>query len=328
MSDLTKKEILEILDEHPWGSENLRIVYFRDFQNTHSVINELPGGIIYSELKSLRLSLKIFLDAVDDLISSINKFKYDSAHTDFWTIANKPFTDKIEVTIQRGIISSSMCAMALVDHSREFNKKYPVNGYEDQIRKNFQANEVHKFVHGLRRFLSHIKFTKANWNIFHSETNIRNVVFILSKDDLMQFNDWSSLAKSYIQSQEDGVDVESLFNEYSNQVKKFHNWLWAALFNGYGEKITQHLNYLKIIEGFSLESNWNLLLQQVLPQQKIDPYQHLDKYLTDEQLEDIYSFPFRSQQQVDRIIQLIDTHQICTGLMRSKVYDAFNINKT
>ena len=156
---------------------------------------------------------------------------------------------------------------------------------------------------------------------------MRNVVFILSKDDLMQFNDWSSLAKSYIQSQEDGVDVESLFNEYSNQVKKFHNWLRVALFNGYGKKITQHLNYLKIIEGFSLESNWNLLFQQVLPQHNIDPYQHLDKYLTDEQLEDIYSFPFRSQQQVDRIIQLIDTHQICTDLMRSKVYDAFKINK-
>ena len=155
MSNLTKKEILEILDKHPWESENLRRVYFSDFQNTHSVINELPGGIIYSELKSLRLSLKIFLDAVDDLISSINKFKYDSAHADFWTITNKPFTDKIEVTIQRGIISSSMCAMALVDHSREFNKKYPVNGYEDQIRKNFQKNEVHKFVHGLRSISLH-----------------------------------------------------------------------------------------------------------------------------------------------------------------------------
>ncbi len=328
MSNLTKNEILDILNKHPWDSGNLRKVYFRDFQNTHSVINELPGGIIYSEMKSLRLSLNIFLDAVEDLISSINKFKYDSAHADFWTITNKPFTDKIEVTIQRGIISSSMCAMALVDHSREFNKKYPVTGYEEQIKKTFQENEVHKFVHGLRRFLSHIKFTKANWNIFHSEGNTRNVVFILSKDDLMQFNDWSSLAKSYIQSQENGVNVENLFNEYSNQVKKFHNWLRVALFNEYGEKITQHLNYLKIIEGFGLESNWNILLQQVLPQRNIDPYQYLDKYLTDEQLENIYSFPFRSQQQVDRIIQLIDTHQICTDSMRNKVYDAFNTNKT
>jgi hypothetical protein len=76
----------------------------------------------------------MFLDAVDDLLSSINKFKSQAIKPRFWHMINRPFVDKLEISIHRGIFSSTMCAMALVDHSREFNKKYEIGGYEEEVK--------------------------------------------------------------------------------------------------------------------------------------------------------------------------------------------------
>ena len=156
------------LGERPWDEAYLRKCYFRDFVRTREEIEKLLGGQISSELKTLQLSLKIFLSAVDDLLSSINKFKSQSVRPDFWHIINRPFADELEVSVQRGLLSTTMCAMALVDHCREFYKEYEIDGYMSEIERCFNNNELHGFIHSLRRYITHIRFTKANWVIKHS----------------------------------------------------------------------------------------------------------------------------------------------------------------
>ncbi|MBI5683124.1 MAG: hypothetical protein HZC45_08190 [Deltaproteobacteria bacterium] len=288
----------------------------------------MHGGILFNEIKSLRLSLNIFLNAIDDLITSINKFKYESAHPVFWHKINRPFADKIEVTIQRGILSSDICAMALVEHSRKFNKKYPVAGYEREIKRFFHNNEQHRFIHGLRRFITHVKFTKANWEISYSKDEGRNVFFILPKNDLLEFKDWNSLARSFILKHEKGIDVENLFDVYSGEVRKFHNWLRVSLLNKYGDIISEYLRYLRVIKGFDSENYWNILIHQVIPQKNIDPYIYLDQYLTEDELEDVFSLPYRSKEQVDRIIELVDSYKICNDSMRKDIYEICKVKET
>jgi hypothetical protein len=144
---------------------------------------------------------------------------------------------KLEVSVQRGILSSTMCAMALVDHCRKFHKKYEIDGYSNEIDKYFTNNGEHDFIHSLRRYITHVRFSKANWIIKDSREG-RSVFFILDKDSLSQFKDWSSSAKNYISDHNKGINVEELFKVYCKNVKKFHNWLFVSVFNEYSKDIS------------------------------------------------------------------------------------------
>lgn len=310
------------LGDLPWDKAHLRNCYFRDFVRTREEIEKLPGGQVFSELKALQLSLKIFLGAVDDLLFSINKFKSQSVRTGFWHMRNRPFVDELEISVQRGLLSSTMCAMALVDHCRKFHEKYEIDGYESKKEKCFSNNERHGFIHSLRRYITHIRFTKANWVIKDSREGT-SVFFLLDNKTLSRFSDWSSPAKTYISKHGEGINVEELFEKYSKNVKKFHNWLFVAIFDKYGKDLAEYLNYMRQIKGFSSESNWNVLVNQVVKQNKLNPYLYLNQYLHDDQIEDVFSRPYRSKEQIDRIIELIDSYQICTETLRQEVYKAF-----
>lgn len=316
-----------ILGPLPWEKSHLRKCYFRDSQKTQNEIERLPGGRLFNEMKSLRLSLNMFLNAADDLISSINKFKSESSHPDLWYKPNRLFADKIELSIQRGIISSAMCALALVDHSRRFNKKYPVDGYTLKVKEHFHNNERHRFIHSLRRYITHAKFTKANWLIEHSKHG-RSVYFFISKKEILEFNGWNSQAKSFIMSHDRGINVEELFKSYCNEVKNFHNWLRVSLFNMYGDIITEYLRYFRTIKGFGVESFWSMMIHQVIPQRDVDPYIYLDQYLSEDEIEDVLSYPFRSKEQVDRIIELLDVYKICDDSLRMDIYRVCRIKET
>lgn len=314
----------DFLGPRPWEKSKLRKCYYKDFVRTREEIEKIPGGIIFSELRTLQLSLKIFLSAVEDLLSSINKFKSQSVRPEFWHAINRPFADKLEVSVQRGILSSTICAMALVDHCREFYKVYKIDGYENEIKNYFSNNEVHGFIHSLRRYSTHVRFSKANWLIKHSQEG-RSVFFLLDKDSLSRFKDWSKLAKIYISKHDKGVNVEELFEEYCKNVKKFHNWLFVAVFDKYGQDLSEYLSYMRQINSFSSESNWKIIVSQVVKQNKLNPYLYLNQYLNDYQIEDVFSRPYCSTEQVDRIIELVDSYQICTEALRQEAYEIFNV---
>lgn len=316
-----------LLGPSPWDKEHLRNCYFQDLEKTKKEIDQLPGGILFNEIKSLRLSLNIFLDSVNDLIKSINNFKHQSASLGFWYKSNRFLADKLEISIQRGILSSAMCALALVDHSNIFSDKYQVEGYENKVSECFHNNEHHRFIHSLRRYITHVRFTKANWKICHSDQG-RAVYFLLAKEDLMRFKDWNSIAKSFILRQEQGINVEDLFESYSIEVKKFHDWLRISLLGTYGDILTEYLNYIRTINGISSKCNWSILIKQVIPQHNADPYVYLDQYLSEEELEDVLSLPFRSKIQIDRIIELLDDYQICDESLREDIYKVCKAKET
>jgi hypothetical protein len=52
---------------------------------------------------------------------------------------------------------------------------------------------------------------------------------------------------------------------------------------------------------------------------------YLDKYLSDNEIEEILSLPFRSKLQVDRIIELIDEYRCCDEELRNAAYRLFGV---
>ena len=103
--------------ERPWTKDQIKVSSFRNFQLTRKTIDEIPGGLIAADLGGMRLSLSIFLDATNDLLSSINLFKSESERPNFGNRTCRESYETLVIRIQRGIFSATMAAMALVDHS-------------------------------------------------------------------------------------------------------------------------------------------------------------------------------------------------------------------
>ncbi len=110
-------------------------------------------------------------------------------------------------------------------------------------------------------------------------------------ETLSKFNDWSSIAKTYISRHREGINVEELLEEYSKDVTNFHSWLFVAVFDKYGQDIAEYLNYMRLIKGFSSESNWKILINQVVKQKQLNPYLYLNQYLQDDQIEYVFFIP-------------------------------------
>ena len=141
----------------------------------------------------------------------------------------------------------------------------------------------------------------------------------------MEWDGWSALAKSFIESHSKGVDVESLFRNYEIRVTEFQNWFHSSLERAGEPHLSEYRKYERMLKKFGLESFWNIMFSQVIPG-KIDPYKYLELYLTRSELDEVLSLPKHSQQQVDRIIQIIDEYGACDQSLRNKIYTAFKVN--
>jgi len=82
----------------------------------------------------------------------------------------------------------------------------------------------------------------------------------------------------------------------------------------------------KTYNAVNVRSTWNLLIKQVFLQKKIDPYMYLGRYLSNNEIEEILSLPFRSKRQVDRIVEIVDEYGACNEELRKAVYELFGIN--
>ena len=169
------------------------------------------------------MSLRIFLDATHDLLSSINLFKSESESPDFWNKPRRMDFERLEVRIQRGVFSTTMAAMALVDHTRIFSNDFPVEHYQKKVNESFAENPLHKFIQGLRNYTTHVRITKSNW-VTKWDKEGRSVFFLFRVADLNKWDGWDALSRTYIDSNPEGVNVEQLFQDYSKKVKSFHDW--------------------------------------------------------------------------------------------------------
>lgn len=309
----------------PWTKEQIILSTFKDFQKTLKAINLLPGGVIASELEAVHLSFNIFLDATYDLLKSINAFKGESARPGFWDRTRRADFERLELHIQRGVFSAAMAAMALVDHSRIFIGKYPVKLYSERVKQCFSEDPLHRFVQNFRNFMTHVHIAKSDWTVKHNKQG-RSVFFFLTRENLNKWDGWDFPAKSYIASKLDGVNVEELFDKYSDNVKAFHNWFRSQVWQEYSEVLTEFFDCKKTYNVTHLRSQWRLLIEQIFLPKKIDPYIYLDRYLSDIEMEEILSLPFRSKSQVDRIITFVDVYGACDEELRRSVYALFGVD--
>lgn len=313
------------LGQLPWEEDNLKKAYFSDFSKTKKAIEEHPGFSAHQALESIHLSLDIFLDSISDLTKSIDLFTKESEAPEFWTRPKREYFAKLELSVRRGVLSTVSSAMALVDNSRNISKKITPPDYQFRINNTFESSEEHKFIQGLRNFISHHRMIEADWEVsWHGEG--KHIQFLLHSEKLLCWDRWTSLAKKFIKKFPQGIDIKILFENYKKRVEEFQCWFHTEIERLSQPKLSEYQRYERLLNKFAIKSFWDIVFQQVIANKKIDPYKHLDRYLTKSELNEVLSLPMNSQIQVDKIIEILDEYGVCDNELRQQIYKIFNIH--
>jgi hypothetical protein len=306
--------------KEPWSFENIRDAYSNAFAETNEIIEKTEGGLLWNELKSLNESVWVLDSCTSDLLDEISKFAHQTTIHGFWDRINRPQEELYSRRVKKLIFCTTSSAMALVEHARRFNLKYSCPEFDEERMKRFGDSGIHEFIQKLRNYTSHWRMAEANWEInLDFIKNSRHVKFILKRNELLNWDGWSPQAHKYIDFCGDKIDVYEVFNEYNGIANTFYQWHKSKVFETWSGILKIYFQYKIYLNQVRERIRWNIIVSNI-PKDK-DPYEYLNKYLTDDQIEDVFSYEYKTVQQIDRLIELIDLYGACDRELRAKIYD-------
>ncbi len=308
---------IEHIDE-PWSYEDINSSYFADHAKTEQLIKATEGGVLWSKLSALHDCLEILNSCTNDVLDTISQFSHATTKLGFWNLINRVEQERYVHQLKKHVFCTVSAVMALVDHARRFSKKYPVEGLEQKRKECFGNAGLHSFLQGLRNYMLHVKVAKANWLISWGSEQTKEVKFLFHTNDLLEFKKWKKEAKQFITHNKDGIDVYQVFQNYLESANNYYNWHKAKVIADYSAIIERYFVYERHLNKIEQKTNWNATISHL--KEGLDIFQYIDEYLTPQQIEDVLSYENGSQQQVDRLIEIIDVYKACDDKLRKKIY--------
>lgn len=321
----------------PLAPELVRAVIYLPDEHARAILREHPGFALAERRSSYLTSLSIMELSLKDLLNAIANFEQRAiaeGSTLFDRIDSSAL-EAIEHRIRKELFATANAAASLVDHSRRVQKRLELPGYKDQLRACFGTDGLHDFVIGLRVLLHHLLIVEADWNIQASfSEGTKSATFMISKATLRraiaQFRkgfggDKSALLLAYVNAAPDSMDLKVIFEDYRSRVARFHGWLHEQLASDSLVALRDYDRCLQEKRNLGARMWWNMLLGNWLRNWKVppNPHEHLHKYLTPEQVVEIYKLPRNSKAQVDLVISYIDTDQAIDDGLRKLAYELF-----
>src|SRR3546814_10763531 len=127
----------------------------------------------------------------------------------------------------------------------------------------------------------------------------------------------------YLENAPATIDVKSIYEEYFVRARAFHGWFRGTLEADPPLELQDFERCLKANSDLAARTAWKALLGNWLNWDKPpNPYDHLPRMLTAEQLDEVMCLPRKSEQQVDRIIAFLD-NGACDDELRQGAYELF-----
>lgn len=152
-----------------------------------------------------------------------------------------------------------------------------------------------------------------------------NQTFCIQREDLLADGELNSVAREYLGRLGTTCDVTVLLQGYSEKVDQFYAWLLAEVESHLPLEVEDYRACHKAVSRHHGRLSYEVMIG-LWTQAGADPYRHLPKHLTTEQLEHLKTFAQRSPQQVDYIIACMDKDGICDAHLRAIVYKFFNVS--
>jgi hypothetical protein len=197
-----------------------------------------PEFALRQQTMMFELTLRILKGNFDDLMAILERYR-PKTQADLNRLANDlAFRMNQQVDGTRVLHNFVASALSVVDHTRRIYEKLydglmPV--YEDQRDAILDKHGATQFVIGLRKYSQHYKLPQI---IFTTSKRMADPPISgwasFSKDRLLEFDGFNTVAKAYIRASPDLINLEAACSAYLAQVEEFHKW-----FNSEQERIHQ-----------------------------------------------------------------------------------------
>lgn len=214
--------------------------------------------------------------------------------------------------------------MALVDHTRNVNRHYPVADYDSKTTEMF--GDEHVFIKCLRHYVNHNRTAPLAWRQrWDFSTSNARTEFNLSTHTLLETGQkWTAPAKRYLSSQPKEINVKTLFEGYRGKATSFHSWFIDTLEAIRKEELADYGRYVRFLNALESRSFWNLMIQQIKGG-GLDVNDYIDRYLTPEEIEQFNQLSPDTRRQADYVIATLDDYGACDDAMRAQVYSIFKV---
>lgn len=310
----------------PWSDDILVAAVWRNPSQAQDWVNEHPGQVILVRLDSLKSALGIFEDSAEQFSECLLRFHADAREGRLFRRNRRSDLQAYEQKFQKLLYVFASSAMTLVDQARILSQKVAIPEYGTRVRDGFATNPRHRFIQELRVDVIHVTLHRPGWQLTSERDGGSTTRFMLWPKQLARLSDYNAQAQRFVDEHPNGIDLGRLILDYSAQVREFHKWLRQATESVAGDMIADYKRCSNRIMSVSSRSFWKVIFQQVVIAGKRDPYAYLDRHLTDSELEEVNTLPHRSQRQVDRIIELVDEHEVCDDELRQIIYKAFCVS--
>ena len=301
-------------------------------QDVREVLVDHPGFKAWERLGSYRISLRVFERAVPDLLKAIEIFGA-AVEDDILSRRKQDELDDIESAIQKELFAVTNAAHSLVDHSESIQELVDIPGYKAKRTEFFGNDGMHEFVRGFRNVLHHRHMIKAGWYIEHHFEKGTRASFTVSRNEVRFFIEQSAHRRSkaeharilaYLSASPEVIDLKQVFEEYRRRVADFHAWYGEALASDSLIGLRDCERCLRESKNFGERTFWKAMLGNWLNwKEPPNPYDHLPRYLTPEEIAEVYRLPMQSEEQVDKVIEFLDTDHACDADLRNMAYRLF-----
>jgi hypothetical protein len=310
-------DVVKTLPTLPETLDQLCLLSPQDFER---VMRAHPAYKAQRNIESIETMLEVFHRAMSDLNTVIGDFPTlgpPDARTE-----REALEKEISIRVNKEILAAVSASQALVDYSRRMKDQFDASIFDKKRMEIFDENE-HALVKDLRNLLVHRLHTAANWQTIYSSDG-RSTHFKIDAEDLLADAELSAAAKKCLLTLGETIDVFELLSRYAQRVDQFYRWLLPQVEQHLPEEVRDFRNCRDTVKRHHGRQSYKLMLALWM-QGNVDPYAHLSKHLTSEELAAALSLPHQSPVQVDYIISRVDRTSICDEELRKLVYRLFKV---
>jgi hypothetical protein len=300
-------------------------------EDAREVLRDHPGFMTWEKTRSYKASLGIFERAAEDLLRAIRSFEELSRDATIFDRMREDELKELERSVQKELFATTNAAHSLVEHStRRLQKSIEISDYDQHLAECFRDDGLHDFVIGLRRIVHHVVMVRPGWQITQ-QANVADwqARFKLDRDELSlvvqaEADTMNAAGRRFLAKAGPSIDLQLLFEEYRRRAREFHSWFSRVIEAQPLEDMRDYERCLKENRKNTTRTFWKAMLGNWMNWDKPpNPYEYLHRYLNAEQLTIVRALPERSDEQIDKIIEFIDTDSACDEELRHRAYELF-----
>ena len=191
----------------------------------------MPAWKRVKRIEHFASSVRLLERNASALVVALNTLVRDPRSFHLVAVAQRATLDAALEEVLHLLHNFVAAALTLVDHTRVLYKDlYSISEFPDyqaEIEKRFSSVPLIQFVKCLRQFAQHVRLPHVSFKVELKQgaPPVRHI--FLSKQDLETFDSWNAVAKQYLQSAPESINLDDIVQDYIVSVREFYGWMMS-----------------------------------------------------------------------------------------------------